>query len=203
MKKLAFVLLSLTFLPVMAFAYSFEAAGVDWRPYISMDAQLSLGIVEVQTPEADWGLKKATSIGGLFNMGLGVKHERARMELSYLSRGSANDILSWLFTGVISASSEQAGMINFYYDYLSTRVFAMYIGGGAGISSWEQRTNYVWLGSDYTYNRSGTDFIGGIYTGMSFTIADAFSIDLGLNYYRTSVLNFSSFGWKFGLRYTL
>ncbi|MDR1695285.1 MAG: outer membrane beta-barrel protein [Endomicrobium sp.] len=202
MKKFTFALSALLFFPVMAFAYSFEAAGVDWRPYVSADAQLSLGFVEVETPNTDWGLKSATSIGGLFNFGLGVKHERVRMELSYLTRGSSNDIISWLLTGVVSVSSERAGMLNFYYDYLSTRVFAMYIGAGAGVSQWKQTTNYAWLGSDHTYIRDGTDFIGGVYTGMSFTIADAFSIDLGFSYYHTNTLKFNSLGLKLGTRYT-
>ena len=169
-----------------------------------MDAQASVATVTVQTPpDIEWGLKKATAIGGLYNFSLGVRHNRFRTDLSYLARASVNDTLSWLLTGVVSASAEEAFMLNMYYNYVKAGFFSMWVGGGAGASSWSQTTTYMWLGSQHTYRRNGTSFIGGLYTGMSFTIADAFSFDFGLTYYHTAVLEMNSVGFKFGLRYTL
>ncbi|MCL2144489.1 MAG: hypothetical protein FWH43_03230 [Endomicrobia bacterium] len=209
MKKiiLAFALLVL---PVTAFAVSFKAAGYDWRPYITMDIAAAGGIVEVPPPDniPGWELRNATAIGALFNLGAGIKHNRVRTELSYFTRASMNFPVSWIFTGTVSASAEQAGMINFYFDYVSTRVFAMYIGAGGGLSSWNQSTAYLWEsshggdGKKHTYEREGLDFIYGLYSGISFTVKNRVSFDLGFIYYHTNGLNINSFGGKLGTRYT-
>jgi opacity protein-like surface antigen len=204
MRKPAFIVLALLFLPAAAFAWSFEMAGVDWRPYITMDVQLGFGSVIVQKPtNVDWDLNRATAVGGLYNLGLGLKHNRFRIEGDYLFRATMNDTISWLVTGVVTATGEEAGILNIYYDYLSKKFFSMYIGGGAGFSSWSQAIAYTWLGSEQYFNRSGTDLMLGLYTGMAFTIKDTLSIDLGLTYYHTNTIDLSSFGVKFGLRYTL
>ena len=203
MKKLAFVLFALMFFPTASFALSLDAEGL-WRPYIVLDYQFSFGTVIVQKPDKipGWNLDRATAWGGLFNIGLGVKHKRLRADITYLARASVNGTLSWLATGVVSATSEEGVICNLYYEFVSSRIFQMYLGGGLGISNWEQNTAYLWEGSDHTYNRKGSSLMEGFCMGMSFTIKNHFSIDLGFNYYHTEEIDMGSFGLKLGTRYT-
>jgi len=207
MKKIfAALLFALLAFPAITSALSFQAIGYDWRPYLGLGVKGSVASIGIQVPKDGPGTNiyvwnRTTAIGAVTEIFAGVKHNRVRIELNYFNRASINDVLSWL-GGVVSASAEAGVIANFYYDYVSADWFALYIGGGAGFSSWVQNTTYPYLGNKYSYDRDGVSFAWNILTGMSFTIADAVSLDFGLGYQNTRVIDLRAFDFKFGLRYT-
>jgi len=203
MKKLFAVLVFALFaFPAAASALTFNALGYDWRPYFGLGMQASIASVAVDVPAPGWELKRASAIGGIFDFAVGAQHERVRLEANYFARASLNDTISWIFLGVASASSESGVLFHFYYDWVKAGIFSMYIGGGLGVSSWSQSTSYLYI-TQRTYQRSGTDLVWNILTGMSFTIADAFSIDTGIGWQQTQGIDFRGFNFKLGIRYTL
>ena len=188
-------------MPVIASAVSFEMMGKDWRPYLGVGASGSIATVGVEVPEG-WDLKRAMAFGGIVDFSAGIKHERTRLELNYFGRASLNDSLSWMLIGVVSASSESGVIAHYIYDWVKAGFFSMYIGGGLGISWWKQSTSYIYHGQKH-YERSGTNLVWDILTGMSFTIMDTVSIDLGMGWQQTQGIDFKGMNFRLGLRYTL
>lgn len=88
-------------------------------------------------------------------------------------------------------------MVNGYYDIWSSKYFAWYFGGGAGLNSYEQVITYQDTGLEVTTD--GYSSIFGLYTGLSINF-DHIGIDLGVDYYYTYKPSQNNIVPKVGLR---
>ena len=93
--------------------------------YVNFDACLSVG--ETQTYDRNDNKRGMVSIGGIWNFSLGLQYNRLRGELAYQERAEVSEIVQTML-GLVSTMTVRAAMANFYYDYVRSKHFAMYLG---------------------------------------------------------------------------
>ncbi|MDD5102494.1 MAG: hypothetical protein PHH62_05880 [Endomicrobiaceae bacterium] len=141
--------------------------------------------------------KELTGLQGMYNFGAGIQYKRGRFELAYQERSTMSDFLFFL-VNTNAWVDNNAIMTNAFYDFVSTKYFALYIGGGLGVNMW----NSEFKSSGTKYTDSGTSFIGGTYLGASINTPVGFSIDFGVDYFYVSEPIMNSFVPKIGVRLT-
>ena len=161
--------------------------------YVNFDACLSAGTTE--TYDQNDNKRAMVGVGFLANFAFGLQYNRIRGELAYQERAEVSEMLQTML-GLISTFSTRAGMVNFYYDYVRSKHFAMYIGTGIGADYYELKMKN-WTD---TYEDSGYSCILGGYTGLTFIIKQ-FSIDLGFNYYYITKPETNTYAPKISFRY--
>ena len=169
MKKVALLILFVFVCTTNVFALEDDTL----YKYVNLDLCLSAGSTE--TYDQDGDKRGMVSIGLMVNTAFGLQLNRFRYEISYQERAEVSEIVQTML-GLVSTLTVRAGMANVYYDYLTTRHFAMYVGTGVGLAYYDL-TMKTW--SDF-YEDSGYSCILGAYTGLTFIIKEAFSIDLGI-----------------------
>ena len=161
--------------------------------YVNFDACLSVG--ETQTYDRNDNKRGMVSIGGIWNFSLGLQYNRLRGELAYQERAEVSEIVQTML-GLVSTMTVRAAMANFYYDYVRSKHFAMYLGTGIGADYYELSMK-SWTD---LYEDSGYSCILGGYTGLTFIIKQ-FSIDLGFNYYYITKPETNTYAPKISFRY--
>ncbi|MFA7073897.1 MAG: hypothetical protein WC234_01770 [Endomicrobiaceae bacterium] len=164
------------------------------HPYIRADAGLTYTAFDVKYQDVT---KELTGLQAMYNFGAGIKYKKGRFELAYHKRATMSDFLFFLIN-TNAWVENNAVMANVFYDYVSLKYFALYIGGGAGVNMWN--SEFKTLGTKYTDN--GTSFIGGIYLGASINTPIGFSIDFGVDYFYVNEPLMNSFVPKIGARLT-
>jgi opacity protein-like surface antigen len=190
MKKTALLILFVLFCSTNIFALEKDTL----YKYAKLDFCLSAGSTETYDKEGDE--RGMVSIGFMANAAFGLQLNRFRYELSYQERAEVSEMLQTML-GLISTLTVRAGMANVFYDYLTTRHFAMYVGTGIGLAYYDL-TMKTW--SDF-YEDSGYSCILGAYTGLTFIIKEVFFIDLGFDYYYINKPETNTFAPKIGFRY--
>ena len=190
MKKTALLILFVIICTTNVFALENDTL----YKYVKLDLCLSAGSTETYDKEGDE--RGMVSIGLMVNTAFGLQFNRFRYELSYQERAEVSEIVQTML-GLVSTLTVRAGMANVYYDYLTSRHFAMYVGAGVGMAYYDL-TMKTW--TDY-YEDSGYSCILGTYTGLSFIIKDVFFIDLGIDYYYINKPETNTFAPKIGFRY--
>ena len=189
MKKIIFLILFVLVCSTNVFALEDDVL----YKYVNFDACLSAGTTE--TYDKKGNERAMVGVGFLANFAFGLQYNRLRCELAYQERAEVSEMLQTML-GLISTFSTRAAMVNFYYDYVRSKGFAMYIGSGIGADHYELKMkNWV-----ENYEDSGYSCIFGGYTGLTF-IMDRFSIDLGLNYYYINKPKTNTFAPKISFRY--
>lgn len=184
MKKTFVLMCSL--LPTLAYADVDDKL----RAYISADAGLTYS--DLQVDNYDLG-----GFTGIFNFALGGQYGRWRAELAYQERATISEMFSSLLTETMATMEQHAFLANGYYDVWSSKYFAWYVGGGAGLNNYEKIITYQDTGKEIT--EDGYSAILGAYTGLSINF-DYVGIDLGVNYYYTYKPNLNNIVPKIGLR---
>lgn len=167
-----------------------------YHPYIRTDIGFTYTTFDIKY---EGETSSFSGFQGMFNLAAGVKKERTRFELEYQSRATISDVL-FIIAGATASSENNAIMANAFYDFVSYKYFALYIGGGVGFNMWKNKYE-----NTYTHvvtTDSGTSFTGGIYLGASINIPIGFSIDFGVDYLYLSEPQMNSFVPKIGVRIT-
>jgi opacity protein-like surface antigen len=136
--------------------------------------------------------------GAVYNFELGRRYnKRLRLALNYQSRAEMSGIFQILF-GHTMYISNNALRLNAYYDYVSLKVFSMYIGAGVGADRYDYTmTDYI---NDINKSEHGFAFTGGAMTGISFKMG-RFQLDLGAVFDYIAKPQIRSYGPNIGLRY--
>lgn len=187
MKKISILALSL--IPTVAFAND-DINNLD--VYLRVDAGLTYSDLNV----GDYDLG---GFQGMFNFAFGGQYNRWRAELAYQERATVSELFSSLLTQTMATMEQHAFMVNGYYDIWSSKYFAWYFGGGAGLNSYEQVITYQDTGLEVT--KDGYSSIFGLYTGLSINF-EHIGIDLGVDYYYTYKPSQNNIVPKVGLRVT-
>lgn len=164
------------------------------HPYIRADAGLTYTAFDVKYQDVT---KELTGLQAMYNFGAGIKYKKGRFELAYHKRATMSDFLFFIIN-TNAWVENNAVMANAFYDYVSLKYFALYIGGGAGVNMWN--SEFKSFGDKYT--DSGTSFIGGVYLGASINTPIGFSIDFGVDYFYVNEPLMNSFVPKIGARLT-
>ncbi|MDD5021390.1 MAG: hypothetical protein PHR82_04520 [Endomicrobiaceae bacterium] len=167
-----------------------------YHPYIRTDIGFTYTAFDIKYQGET---AQFTGFQGMFNLAAGVKKERTRFELEYQSRATVSDVL-FLIAGATASVENNAVMANAFYDFVSYKYFALYIGGGAGVNMWTN--NYKNIITHVVTTDKGTSLTGGIYLGASINIPIGFSIDFGVDYLYISEPQMNSFVPKIGVRIT-
>lgn len=167
-----------------------------YHPYIRMDMGFTYTGFDVKYQGET---AKFSGFQGMVNFAAGVKKERTRFELDYQSRATVSDVL-FIIAGSTASIENKAVMANAFYDFVSYKYFALYIGGGAGLNMWTN--NYKNNITHVVTTDSGSSFAGGIYLGSSINIPIGLSIDFGVDYLYVSEPQMNSFVPKIGARIT-
>ena len=187
MKKISILALSL--IPTVAFAND-DINNLD--VYLRADAGLTYSDLNV----GDYDLG---GFQGMFNFAFGGQYNRWRAELAYQERATVSELFSSLLTQTMATMEQHAFIVNGYYDIWSSKYFAWYFGGGAGLNSYEQVITYQDTGLEVTTD--GYSSIFGLYTGLSINF-EHIGIDLGVDYYYTYKPSQNNIVPKVGLRVT-
>lgn len=185
MKKISILALSL--IPTVAFAND-DINNLD--VYLRADAGLTYSDLNV----GDYDLG---GFQGMFNFAFGGQYNRWRAELAYQERATVSELFSSLLTQTMATMEQHAFIVNGYYDIWSSKYFAWYFGGGAGLNSYEQVITYQ--NTDLEVTKDGYSSIFGLYTGLSINF-EHIGIDLGVDYYYTYKPSQNNIVPKVGLR---
>lgn len=186
MKKMCVLALSV----IPTFAFADNNINDNWRFYLRADAGITYA--DFMVDDYDLG-----GFQGMFNFAGGAQKGRWRAELNYQERATISEMFSSLLTQT-TASMEQHGFLaNGYYDVLSFKHFAWYVGAGAGVNNYEKIISYNNTGKEKIEN--GYSMMLGAYTGASINF-EHIGIDLGVDYYYTYKLNQHALTPKIGLR---
>ncbi len=175
-------------IPCMAIA---EQDTPDWNVYIGSNIGISGSDIKVHNEDF-------FDFGGVYNFELGARYnKRLRLALNYQSRAEVSELFQILFGHTISVTNN-ALRVNAYYDYVSLRVFSMYIGAGIGADKYHYTiTDRI---NDITKSKHGFTFTGGAMTGISFKMG-RFQLDLGGAFDYIAEPRMFSYGPNIGLRY--
>lgn len=184
MKKISIIALSL--LPTMALATENE----NWKIYLRADAGITYSDLTVD--DYDLG-----GFQGMFNFVAGGQKGPWRAELAYQERATVSELFSSLLTQTMASMEQHALLLNGYYDVLSYKHFAWYVGGGAGLNSYEKIIKYQDTGTEIV--EDGYSPIFGAFTGLSLNF-EHIGVDLGVDYYYTYKPSLNSIVPKIGLR---
>ena len=167
-----------------------------YHPYIRTDIGFTYTAFDIKYQDET---EQFTGFQGMFNIAAGVKKERTRFELEYQSRATVSDVL-FLIAGATASVENNAVMANAFYDFVSYKYFALYIGSGVGLNMWTN--SYKNIITHVVTTDNGTSLTGGIYLGASINIPIGFSIDFGVDYLYISEPQMNSFVPKIGARIT-
>lgn len=184
MKKI--FILAFALMPTFALADTNDT----WKFYLRADAGLTYSDINV----SDYDL---SGFQGMFNFAAGGQNGRWRAELAFQERATVSEMFSSLLTQTMATLEQHALFANGYYDVLSYKHFAWYVGAGAGLSAYESVITYQSTGVETT--EDGYSPILGAYTGLSFNFEHV-GIDLGVDYFYTYKPNIKSLVPKVGLR---
>jgi opacity protein-like surface antigen len=163
----------------------------NWKPYLG--ANMGLSASDVTAHSEDF-----FDFGGVFNFEAGARYKtRYRIALNYQSRAEVSELFQILFGHVIAIKND-AIRVNGYYDYVSTRHFAMYIGGGIGGDIYDYKITNRYDNS--TIKKHGIAFTAGAMTGISFNFW-RMGIDLGFAFDYIANPQIYSYGPNLGLRF--
>lgn len=162
-----------------------------WQPYIG--ANMGISASDVTAHGEDF-----FDFGGVFNFEAGARYnKRYRFALNYQSRAEVSELFQILFGHVISVTND-AIRINGYYDYVSLKHFAMYVGAGLGGDWYDYKiTNRA---DNSARERHGLTFTAGATTGFSFNFW-RMGIDLGFSFDYIAEPRIYSYGPNIGLRF--
>ncbi|MBO4480554.1 MAG: outer membrane beta-barrel protein [Alphaproteobacteria bacterium] len=168
-----------------------ETTEQNWHAYLG--ANMGINASDVTVKGEDF-----FDFGGVFNFELGARYkQRYRLALNYQSRAEVSELFQILFGHVISITND-AIRINGYYDYVSLKHFAMYVGAGLGGDRYDYTiTNRA---DDSKKSKHGITFTGGATTGLSFSFWHI-AIDLGFSFDYIAEPRIYSYGPNLGLRY--
>lgn len=162
-----------------------------WQPYLGLN--MGINASEVTAHSEDF-----FDFGAVFNFEAGARYKkRYRLALNYQSRAEVSELFQILFGHVI-AIENNAIRINGYYDYVSLKHFAMYIGGGVGGDRYDYKITDRYNNS--TTEKHGITFTAGATTGLSFSFWHL-AIDLGFSFDYIANPQIYSYGPNIGLRY--
>ena len=191
MKKFLITMLMLAPISAIAADSSDAPAQNKWRPYISGNGAFMVSDVKIKHDDFfDFGAKGSFAIG--------ARQNRYRAELAYESHAEVSELFQ-ILAGHTVALGNQSVRINGYYDYVSTKHFAMFIGAGLGPNWYDYTISEPYI--DRVTKKDGVSFIMGADTGLSFNIWK-FSIDLGFGFDYITFPRVYSYGPNLGLRFT-
>lgn len=170
MKSFAFAVAVLAFTPIAANAGIYNTG--TWRPYLTSD----LGVTYTDATIHGYDMSGFT---GVFNIGAGMRNDRARIGITYQKRDTISELFSSWITETNASLDEQAVMANVSYDIISTNWVAVYVGAGAGANFYDFKLEYDDDRPDYT--ESGTGFIGNLSAGVTLRIAHV-GLTIGADY---------------------
>lgn len=170
MKSFAFAVAALAFTPIAANAGIYNTG--TWRPYLTSD----LGVTYTDATIHGYDMSGFT---GVFNIGAGMRNDRARIGITYQKRDTISELFSSWITETNASLDEQAVMATVSYDIISAGWFGMYVGAGAGANFYDFKLEYKDARPDYT--DSGTGFIGNLSAGIVLRISHL-GITLGADY---------------------
>lgn len=170
MKSFAFTVAALAFAPIVANAGIYNTG--TWRPYLTSD----LGVTYTDATIHGYDMSGFT---GVFNIGAGMRNDRARIGITYQKRDTISELFSSWITETNASLDEQAVMANVSYDIISTNWVAVYVGAGAGANFYDFKLEYDDDRPDYT--ESGTGFIGNLSAGVTLRIAHV-GLTIGADY---------------------
>lgn len=170
MKSFAFAVTALAFTPIAANAGIYNTG--TWRPYLTSD----LGVTYTDATIHGYDMSGFT---GVFNIGAGMRNDRARIGITYQKRDTISELFSSWLTQTNATLDEQAVMANVSYDIISTNWVAVYVGAGAGANFYDFKLEYDDDRPDYT--ESGTGFIGNLSAGVTLRIAHV-GLTIGADY---------------------
>ena len=163
----------------------------NWKPYLG--ANMGLSASDVTAHSEDF-----FDFCGVFSFEAGARYKtRYRIALNYQSRAEVSELFQILFGHVIAIKND-AIRVNGYYDYVSTRHFAMYIGGGIGGDIYDYKITNRYDNS--TIKKHGIAFTAGAMTGISFNFW-RMGIDLGFAFDYIANPQIYSYGPNLGLRF--
>ena len=191
MKKILLISL-VAVLPCVAYGATDESVDMQkWNMY--MGASMGISASDVTAHGEDF-----FDFGGVFNVEIGARYnKRYRLALNYQSRAEVSELFQILFGHVISVTND-AIRINGYYDYVSTRHFAMYIGAGIGGDRYDYKITNRYDSS--TTEKHGITFTAGATTGLSFNFWRV-GIDMGFSFDYIAEPRIYSYGPNVGLRF--
>lgn len=170
MKSFAFAVAALALTPIVANAGIYNTG--TWRPYLTSD----LGVTYTDATIHGYDMSGFT---GVFNIGAGMRNDRARIGITYQKRDTISELFSSWITETNASLDEQAVMANVSYDIISTNWVAVYVGAGAGANFYDFKLEYDDGRPDYT--ESGTGFIGNLSAGVTLRIAHV-GLTIGADY---------------------
>ncbi|MDD2524268.1 MAG: outer membrane beta-barrel protein [Endomicrobiaceae bacterium] len=162
------------------------------HPYIRADAGFTYTAFDINYKDKTQSL---AGFQGMYNFAAGIKYKRTRFEAAYQERATMSDFLFFIIKTEAWVENK-AVMANVFYDFVSSKYFALYIGGGLGVNMWN--SEFSSFGDEYT--DSGTSVIGGAYLGASINTPIGFSIDFGVDYFHVTDPLMDSFVPKIGAR---
>ncbi len=167
-----------------------QESTIKWQPYLGVN--MGINASEVSVHGEDF-----FDFGGVFNFEAGARYnKRYRLALNYQSRAEVSELFQILFGHVIAISND-AVRINGYYDYVSLKHFAMYIGAGLGGDWYDYKiTNRA---DNSEKSEHGFTFTAGATTGLSFSFWHL-AIDLGFSCDYIAYPQILSYGPNIGLR---
>ena len=180
---------TLACMPLIARA-EYAPVADQWNYYISANVGAFVSDVKIKDDTF-------FDFGGGANFEFGGKYNKYRVAFALQNRAEVSELIQILVGHTISIENI-ALRLNGYYDYVSGKNFAMYVGGGVGINRYdytiqERITNI-------TESKHGASFTGGINTGMIFSFWHL-GIDLGFAIDYVSYPQIVSYGPTIGLRY--
>lgn len=176
-------------LPISAFAND-EVVTNKWQPYIG--ANIGVNASDVRVEGDDF-----FDFGAVSNFELGGRYNRYRLALNYQSRAEVSELFQILFGHTIAIKND-ALRVNGYYDYISSKNFAMYIGAGLGLNRYDYTITERY--NNTSREKHGITFTTGLNTGMSFSFWHL-SIDLGFAVDYIVSPRIISYSPNIGLRY--
>lgn len=182
MKKI--FILAFTLMPTFALADTND----NWNFYLRADAGFTYSDIDVSNYDL-------SGFQGMFNFAAGGQNGRWRAELAFQERATVSEMFSSLLTQTMATLEQHALIVNGYYDVLSYKHFAWYVGAGAGINGYESRVSYP----EKDVTEDGYSPILGTYTGLSLNF-EHLGIDVGIDYFYTYRPNINSLVPKIGLR---
>ena len=117
MKSFAFTVAALAFTPIVANAGIYNTG--TWRPYLTSD----LGVTYTDAKMHGYDMSGFT---GVFNIGAGMRNDRARIGITYQKRDTISELFSSWITETNASLDEQAVMATVSYDIISAGWFGMY-----------------------------------------------------------------------------
>lgn len=171
-------------------AWGYEPTPHEWNTYIG--ANMGISASDVTAHSEDF-----FDFGGVFNFELGMRKDRYRIALNYQSRAEVSEMFQILFGHIISITNN-AVRVNGYYDYVSLKHFAMYIGAGIGGDRYDYKITNRY--DDSTKEKHGITFTTGATTGLSFNFW-RMGIDMGFSFDYIAEPRIYSYGPNIGLRF--